>query len=138
MSTSQSALADSIRGTERKRLRALVAADIEMARSLHADDYQLIPPGGATLSKEDYLGGIASGSLNYLVFESVSDIAVRIYGRAAAIRYQARIEILVLGELDSGLYWHTDIYEIRDRRWQAVWSQATRIPGEQLDHGGDR
>ena len=25
-------------------------------------------------------------------------------------------------------FWHTDIYELRDGRWQVVWSQATRIP----------
>ena len=37
-------------------------------------------------------------------------------------------EILVRGALDSGMFWHTDVYEIRDGRWQAVWSQATQIP----------
>ena len=28
----------------------------------------------------------------------------------------------------AGLFWHTDIYERRNERWQAVWSWATRIP----------
>jgi hypothetical protein len=31
------------------------------------------------------------------------------------------------GGNDHGLFWHTDIYERHNRRWQAVWSQATRI-----------
>src|SRR3989337_2375188 len=93
---------------ERQRLAALVAADIDLARSLHADDYQLITPGGAALLREEYLDGIATGDLDYLVFEPASVIAVRIYDRAAVVRYHARIEVLVSGDLDSGLFWHTD------------------------------
>jgi phage baseplate assembly protein W len=119
--------ADLIRETEHQRLRALVAAEIELANSLHSDDYQLITPNGQTISKQDYIGGIASGDLVYHVFEPASDIAVRLYGNAAAVRYQARIEIRFSDQRDSGLFWHTDIYEKRDGRWQAVWSQATRI-----------
>ena len=62
-----------------------------------------------------------------MVFEAASEIAVRIHDRAAAVRYRARIEVLFPDGLDSGLFWHTDLYEITDGRWQAVWSQATRI-----------
>jgi hypothetical protein len=36
-------VADLLRETERKRLRALVEGDMELARSLHAADYELIP-----------------------------------------------------------------------------------------------
>jgi phage baseplate assembly protein W len=121
------ASADLIRETERQRLRSLVAAEIELANSLHSDDYQLITPGGQAISKEDYIGGIASGELVYHAFEPADDIAVRLYGDAAAVRYQARIDIRFSDQRDSGLFWHTDIYEKRDGHWQAVWSQATRI-----------
>lgn len=121
---------------ERRRLSALVAADIDLARSLHADDYQLITPGGVALSREEYLDGIATGDHNYLVFEPASAIAVRTYGRAAVVRYHARIEVLVSGDLDSGLFWHTDIHELRGGRWQAVWSQATRIRAQPTVQGG--
>ena len=119
--------ADLIRETEHQRLRALVAAEIELANSLHSDDYQLITPNGQTISKHDYIGGIASGDLVYSVFEPASDIAVRLFGSAAAVRYQARIEIRFSDQRDSGVFWHTDIYEKRYGHWQAVWSQATRI-----------
>ena len=120
-------VSDLIRETERQRLRALVAAEIELANTLHSDDYQLITPGGRTLSREEYVAGIASGEFIYEVFEPASEIAVRLFGNAAAVRYQARIEIRFSDKRDSGLFWHTDIYEMRDGRWQAVWSQATRI-----------
>src|SRR5579859_2819089 len=80
--------ADLIRTTERERLRSLVQGNMEVADQLHADDFQLINPGGGSLSKEQYLGGIASGQLKYLVFEPEA-IEVRAYGDAAVIRYQS-------------------------------------------------
>jgi hypothetical protein len=117
------AAADAIREAERMRLRALVAGDIETARSLHADDFQLVTPSGRIHTRESYLGAIASGDLRYLVFEPRSDIEVRVHGRSAAIRYRSRIEMERL-QADC---WHTDTYELRDGRWQIVWSQATEI-----------
>jgi hypothetical protein len=120
-----------LRAAERQRMKALVNADDRAARGLHAEDYQLITPGGATYSKDEYLGDIASGILDYLVFEPASDIAVQVFGDAGAVRYQARIDIrFASGGGDSGLFWHTDLYRRTDRRWQAVWSQATRIRNE--------
>jgi hypothetical protein len=77
--------ADLIRASERQRLRALVEANIEVARRLHADDFQLINPRGESCSKEQYLGGIASGKLDYILWEPESWIEVRLYGRAAII-----------------------------------------------------
>jgi hypothetical protein len=47
----------------------------------------------------------------------------------AAVRYRCHIEVRgASGETDFGTFWHTDIYEQRAGHWQAVWSQATRIP----------
>jgi hypothetical protein len=120
-------VADILRDLERARLHALVDADLATADALHAADYQLITPGGAALTKSEYLGGIADGTLDYRTFEAVSDVALRTFADVCVLRYRARIEILVAGTLDEGLFWHTDTYERRDGRWQAVWSQATRI-----------
>jgi hypothetical protein len=119
--------ADELRDVERRRLQSLVDGDLGVAEALHADAYQLITPGGAPQSKEEYLGGVASGRLDYRVFEACSHVAVRMVEGAGILRYQARIEIRVAGELDQGLFWHTDYYERCHGQWQAVWSQATRI-----------
>src|SRR5689334_7367734 len=95
---SSTAEADLVRATERERLKALVEANIEVARRLHADDFQLITPTGAALSKNQYLGGIASGELDYLVWEPDS-IEVRLYDHTAIIRYRSQLEIIVGGDL---------------------------------------
>jgi hypothetical protein len=118
---------DNIRQIERSRLRALVAGDIAAAHPLHADDFQLITPIGAALSREQYLGAIAAGQIKYTVWEP-GDIAVRLYGPAAVIRYRARLEVIFNGHpVPQADYWHTDAYERRERRWMVVWSQATAI-----------
>ena len=118
---------EALRESERRRLAALVERNMDVADALHADDYELITPGGAALSKRDYLSGIASGALRYRRFEPDGEIAVRVWGSAAALRYQVLIDIDWEGGRDSGRFWHTDIYELTGDRWQAVWSQATRI-----------
>lgn len=63
-------------GIERRRLAALARADVDAAGPLHAEDYQLITPYGSQMSKNDYLGAVASGELPYRVFEPISEMAV--------------------------------------------------------------
>ena len=119
---------ETIRVTERARLKALVEADMPIARELHAAGFQLVTPGGQTFSKEQYLGDIQSGAVDYLVWEPDSTIQVRPFRDAAVIRYRSRLEIVVGGEkIPLQKYWHTDSYEKLNGRWQVVWSQATRI-----------
>jgi len=99
-----------------------------VARALHADTFQLINPSGGALTKEQYLGAVASGMVDYLVWEPDSPIEVRLAGRVAAIRYRSKIEIVVDGRhLPLTSFWHTDTYEKLDNVWQVVWSQATEI-----------
>ena len=124
--------ADELRRLERDRLRSLVEPNLALARRLHADDYQLIPPGGSPLSGAEYLAGIESGGMRYAVFEPASEIAVVELGEGAALRYQARIDIHFPDGRDGGLFWHTDVWRRVDGRWQAVWSQATRIQAGSL------
>ena len=119
--------AEFIRDTERARLRALVEGDIETAGRLHAAEFQLITPIGMALSKNDYLGAIASGQIKYLAWEP-GPIAVRHHQSHAVIRYRARLEVVFGGHrVAPGDYWHTDTYEHRDGQWMVVWSQATAI-----------
>jgi Domain of unknown function (DUF4440) len=109
---------------ERRRLRALVSGDTATAGPLHADDYWLVTPNGSEMTKGDYLGAIASGSLRYQAFEAVSEMAVLDGAEVAVLRYKARISF------DDGpgfTCWHTDCYRLRDQSWQVVWSQATAI-----------
>jgi hypothetical protein len=100
---------------------------MQVARALHADDFQLINPRGETYSKEQYLGGVASGEFDYVVWDPGA-IEVRFYGEGAVIRYESQLEIVVRGQkMPKRRHWHTDSYEKRNGKWQVIWSQATEI-----------
>lgn len=117
-----------IRATECARLRALVAADTASAGPLHADDFQLINPFGGTVTKREYLEAVGSGIIDYLSWEPVTEIEVKSGKDWAAIRYRAKIEVIVQGTpLPPTELWHTDLYELRAGRWEIVWSHATEI-----------
>lgn len=119
---------EQIQELERERLRSLVSADLATARRLHADDFQLINPAGASLSKTEYLGQIESGDLDYRAWEA-GEIAVRLYADAAVIRYQdIRFEVDRGGQpVHRGPMYHTNLYERRGGQWQMVWSQASGV-----------
>ena len=119
-----------LRATELERQQALVDVDMATVGALTADDFELIPPPGTPLSREEYLGAVAVGAIDYSVFEPVSEMTVRLYGQAAAMRYLAHIDVVVagLGHFDTVAY-VTCIYERRNGRWQVVWEQATAVGG---------
>jgi hypothetical protein len=120
--------ADQLRATERKRLHALVDADTATARRLMAADFQAVSPAGATLLRRDYLGAVAAGVINYLVFKPVSRIAVRRSGDMAALRYKVSFDLIAGGTRVTHKGWITELWERRDGRWLIVWEQATAIP----------
>jgi uncharacterized protein DUF4440 len=116
-----------IEDIERARVRALVAGDLESAGDVHADDFQLINPMGAALSKDEYLGRIQAGELRYEYWRP-EEISVRMHGDAAVLRYRSQVQVRIRGTvLPEQRLWHTDVYERRGGRWQAVWSQATEM-----------
>jgi hypothetical protein len=128
ISSQASSEASDGRSAEQKRLSALITVNMEAARQLHADDFQLVTPLGAVLFKEEYLGAVAAGHLHYLAMELDGPIDVRMYDQVALIRYRSQIEIEVQGQrYPRAPYWFTDAYEKRDGQWQIVWSQGTGI-----------
>jgi Domain of unknown function (DUF4440) len=117
--------ADDLAALERRRLRALVDVDLDVANELHAEGFQLITPAGVPLSKDEYLQGVASGDVDYLVWEP-EEIESFVHEDAGCVRYRSTIHIRYRGEeAPPARYWHTDYYERRHGRWQVVWSQAT-------------
>lgn len=120
--------AERIRQIERQRLRSLVDVDLNTARRIHSDDFQLINPAGAALTKLEYLGALESGQLDYVAWDA-GDITVKLYGDAAVIRYRDNRFDVNSGSnvVHRGPMYHTNLYERRGGEWQIVWSQASGI-----------
>lgn len=69
-------------------------------------------------------------AIKILILERIEPgaIRVRLYGKSAVIRYQARLRVSVKGSPGRPFrFWHTDLYEKRNGQWQIVWSHATQI-----------
>jgi hypothetical protein len=120
--------AEHIRRIERERLRALVHSDLDTARRLHSDDFQLINPAGMPLTKQEYLSAIEAGQPDYVAWEA-GDIVVKLRGDLAVIRYRdIRFDVDVGGRpVHRGPMYHTNVYERRGGQWQVVWSQASGV-----------
>ena len=110
------------RALEERRTRALVERDLAVVEELHAPEYQLVTPAGVVRERAEYLGAIAREPF-YAAWD-VGELACRATADMAVVRYRATLGF------PSGrtvVCWHTDMYEKRSGRWQAVWSQATEI-----------
>ena len=120
-----------LRQIETNRLRALVNKDMRTADALHASDFQVVPPQGIPLTREEYLGRVESDDIDYIVFEPTSKIEVRVSGDGAVMWYMSNIDVSVAGGARRVAHaaWHTAFYERSEGRWQAVWEQATAVGG---------
>ena len=123
-----------LRQTEQSRLSAVVDADMPVLRQLYADDFELITPTGSPLTREEYLGGIADGYFDFRAYEPVTPIEVRLYGDAAVLWYESRIDIVAGDDQRNDAAWHTCLYENRDGDWRIVREQTivvvTKLPPE--------
>ena len=122
--------ADRLRAIETQRGQALADADTATARKLMADDFQGINPAGAPLSREELLGAVEAGDLDFLVDKPASPIAVRLHGNTAVLRYQRSFDLVIGGTRLTHKAWSTELYERRHGRWQIVWEQTTAVPNK--------
>ena len=129
-STASPSQAERLRAIETDRLRALVAADTATARRLMAPDFELINPAGAVLSREDLLGAVDAGVIDFRSLDTISPVAVRMSGESATLRYETRFDLVAGGTHLTHDGWSTALFERRDGRWQMVWEQATAVPND--------
>jgi hypothetical protein len=119
-----------LRASVTTRLKALVDGDTATARKLIASDFQLVNPAGVPLSRDELLGGVDAGVLDFVAIEPSSPIAVRLSGDSATLRYQSAFDVVVGGTHVAHEAWTTELYERQDGRWLVVWEQTTAIPND--------
>jgi hypothetical protein len=124
----RSSQANRLRAIETTRLQALVDADTATARRLTAPDFELINPAGSPLSRDDFLGGVRAGVIDFLSIRPSSPIAVRLSGNSATLRYRTTFDLIVGGTHLTHEAWTTALYERRNGRWRIVWEQTTAVP----------
>jgi ketosteroid isomerase-like protein len=91
-----------------------------------AEDWIGIDFEGTVLTKSQALQGIRSDS-TVLESTELGDIKVRIYGNTAIVTGTDTEKSEYHGKDSSGKYLWTDVFVLRDGRWQAVSSQSTKL-----------
>jgi ketosteroid isomerase-like protein len=119
-----------LQSLEVARQRALVDGDAATLELMLAEDFVLVPPPGLPLTKDEYVGAVDSGAIDYHAFHAVTPIEVGFYGRVAVVTYRSYIDVVVagLGAFQTEV-WHTFVYERRGGHWQVIREQATAVGG---------
>ncbi|TCO45710.1 uncharacterized protein DUF4440 [Kribbella antiqua] len=120
----------SLQEIELQRMQALVAADMRYLEHVFAPDYESVPPPGIRLTRQSLLESVADGSLDFIAFEPLTAIEVRLHDGSAVLWYRSSIDILAAEEgRFTHEMWLTLLYEKQDGRWQLVHEQATAVGG---------
>ena len=116
-----------IRELETRRFQAMIEADTAALDTILAEDLTYTHTSGWVDTKEQFIGWLESGELNY---ESIStdSVRVRVYAAAAVVTGQAAVKIKVNGQAKNLQIRFIDVYVKRDDHWQMVAWQSTRLP----------
>lgn len=106
---------------------AVLASNISAMNSLLADDYTAINANGTIQTKQDWLAGLRSGRVHFVVL-NVSDRKIRFYGDTAVVTSRAEVRGTTGEGALVGNFRYTRVY-VRNAqgKWQIVSFEASRI-----------
>jgi hypothetical protein len=117
-----------LRELELQRIQAQVDADVATADKLLAPDFTQVTPDGSLLTKDDALGLLESGNVDFTEIDVLGHIAVRDYGKAAVLTYRTRMSVTIQGAGDlTHDAWDTVVYEEHDGQWLVRSAQTTGV-----------
>jgi ketosteroid isomerase-like protein len=121
------AAAEAVKAAETARFKAQTSNDFTALGQLLADDLVYTHSSAAVDDKASYIESMRSGTVKYESIEP-RDVQVRVYGTTAVITGAGRFRVTARGEALDNQLRYTDVWVLRDGRWQMVSWQSTRIP----------
>ena len=112
---------------DRKRMRAMVAKDIETLESLLADDLVYTHSSARLDTKRTLIQGMVSGTTVYTGVKP-SEVKAQDLGDTVVLTGIAHIEVTSNGTPNAFGVRFTDVYTRRGDLWQMVTWQSTRLP----------
>ena len=111
---------------ERDWGEAIAKNDAARFEKFVADDWVSIDHYGKSSTKAEVLADIKSGAATTQSYE-IGPVKVRVFGNTAVAVGSDTEKSSYKGKDTSGKYIWTDVWVMRDGRWQAVASQITAI-----------
>ena len=121
-----SAAEAAVRAAELARFKAMTAGDYAELGRLLGDDLIYTHSNALVDTKASYVESMTSGNLKYQSIEP-RDMKVRVYGTTAIITAGAAITSISKGQTQNNQLRYTDVWVLRDGRWQMVGWQSTKI-----------
>jgi len=104
----------------------MAANDFVSLDKLLGDDLIYTHSNALVDTKASYVESMTSGALKYESIEP-ADLKVRVYGTTAVITASAAITSVSKGQTQNNKLRYTDVWVLRDGRWQMVGWQSTKI-----------
>jgi ketosteroid isomerase-like protein len=111
---------------ERGWNEAFYARDVEFLDSILADDFIVTYDDGARGDKTRELE-LAASFNQRVISATQEDFTVQVYDDAAVVWFTLRVVGIRQGQEAEIALRYTDVWVIRDGRWQCVASQSTRL-----------
>ena len=93
-----------------------------------ADDFEATYDDGTRGDKAKELG-LAAGFAQQVESAVPDEVTVKVYGDAAVVRFTLRIVGQRQAQRSETVLRYTDVWIVRDGRWQSVSSQSTQVSG---------
>ena len=111
---------------ERGWNEAFYARDVEFLRNILADDFIVTYDDGARGDKARELA-LAESFNQRVISATQEDFTVQVYGETAVVWFTLRVVGIRRGQEAEITLRYTDVWVMRDGRWQCVASQSTRV-----------
>jgi ketosteroid isomerase-like protein len=119
-----------LKALDQQWLDAYVKGDTAFLRTVEAEDWTLIDSDGTTLAKAQDIKELGEGMF-VCKSASMSDVKVRMlgdnYGYVTAV---VKMAATYKGKDISGDYRGIDVFEKKDNKWQAIYSQISKVKKE--------
>jgi ketosteroid isomerase-like protein len=119
--------ADTVKALDTKRFEVTTKNDLDSLASLLADDLVYVHSSATVDGKSAYIEALRSGRTRYNSIEP-SDVSVRVYGNTAIVNGTAKLSVTTNGQTNAFSLRYTDVWVLRDNKWQMVSWHSTRLP----------
>ena len=115
-----------VRAAELARFKAMTAGDYAELGRLLGDDLIYTHSNALVDTKASYVESMTQRRAEVPV-DRAADMKVRVYGTTAVITASAAITSVSKGQTQNNKLRYTDVWVLRDGRWQMVGWQSTKI-----------
>ena len=115
---------------EQRLAQAWVRKDRGLIEGLLAPDWTVTDPSGRVLTRAQVLEETFSSAERTIQSMTIDDVKVRVLGAVAIATGRTLATGTYKGQQGSVALRFTDVFHLRDGRWQVVASQATTITPE--------